>query len=179
LTYRVTYDTAGRYLVDCRHGYALFADQQNPGQCIQWDPYTTDHNILPIPAEFMATHPYQRQWAMLCPKDDQGNVHRLCKDNAPMKVFLVANKPGQPNKIIGSVYSNKTAVWSDVSTTDAVRSLESIVSRPSLLAGNTIHWLIGSREEIQFDLDTHRLSWIKIEFLASSNRRMAVFAWPL
>jgi hypothetical protein len=73
-----------------------------------------------------------------------------------MQVVLVANKPGQPNKIIGSVYS-------DVSTADAARSLESIVSRPSLLAGNTIHWLIGSREEIQFDLDTHRPSWIKFK----------------
>jgi hypothetical protein len=56
-----------------------------------------------------------------------------------MKVVLVANKPGQPNKIIGSVYSNKTAVWYDVSIADAARSLESIVSDPSLLAGNTIH----------------------------------------
>jgi hypothetical protein len=78
-------------------------------------------------------------------------VHRFCKYNAPMQVVLVANKPGQPNKIIGSVYS------------DAARSLESIVSCPSLLAGNTIHWLIGSREEIQFNLDTHRLSWIKFK----------------
>jgi hypothetical protein len=73
---------------------------------------------------------------VLCPKDDQGNVHRFCKYNAPMKVFLVANKPGQPNMIIGSVYSNETAVWSDVSTTDSASCLESTVSRPSFLAHN-------------------------------------------
>jgi hypothetical protein len=76
---------------------------------------------------------------------------------------LVTNKLGQPNKIIGSVYANKTAIWSDVWTADAARSFEGIVIHPSLLAGNRIHWLIGSREEIQFDLDTHRLSWIKFE----------------
>jgi hypothetical protein len=80
-----------------------------------------------------------------------------------MKVVLVANKLGQPNKIIGSVYSNKTTVCSDVSTTDSTSSLESTVSHPNFLASNTIHWLIASREEIQFDLDTHRLSWIKFE----------------
>jgi hypothetical protein len=79
-----------------------------------WDAFTMAHNILPIPAEFTATYLYQRQWAMLCSKDDQGNVHRFCKDNAPMKVVLVTNKLGQPNKIIGSVYANKTAIWSDV-----------------------------------------------------------------
>jgi hypothetical protein len=95
---------------------------------------------------------------VLYPKDDQGNVHRFCKDNAPMKVVLVANKP---NKIIGSVYSSETTGWSDVSTTDSAIRYESVY-RPSFLAGNTIHWLLhGSGGEIQFDLDTHRLSWIK------------------
>jgi hypothetical protein len=52
------------------------------------------HSILQIPAEFMATRPFHCQWVVLYPKDDQGNVHRLCKYIAPMKVVLVANKPG-------------------------------------------------------------------------------------
>jgi hypothetical protein len=135
-----------------------------------WDLFTTDYIILQIHDEFTAMHPYQSQWAVIYPKDDLGNVHRFCKDNAPMKVVLVANKLGQPNKIIGSVYSNETTVWSDVSIVDSASSLESTVSRPSFLAGNTIHWLLGSREEIQFNLETHRLSWIKFENGSSISR---------
>jgi hypothetical protein len=84
-----------------------------------------------------------------------------------MKVVLVANKLGQPTKVIGSVYSSETARWSDVSTTDSAGRY----SPSQFFAGNTIHWLVfGGGEEIQFDLDTHRLAWIKIQNDAGTSR---------
>ncbi|CAM0879197.1 unnamed protein product [Alopecurus aequalis] len=145
----------GRYsrnnVLDCRHGRVLVGDYL--WNVIVWDPITGEQRRLAIPPKLKD---FFFSGAVLCADGNWGHVHGGC-NSSPFKVVLVSTTKSGP---LARVYSSETGEWGNLMSTLAPYQFSGDIGRTSTLVGNTLYWLYGQDQIIEFDLNGQGLSVI-------------------
>ncbi|XP_048535947.1 uncharacterized protein LOC125514653 isoform X1 [Triticum urartu] len=135
----------------CRHGLAVVINKHERNTVV-WDPLTGQQRSVAFPPwvddAFMGCF---CTWhgTVLCADAEDGHVHGDCF-SSPFKLVLVYGG-GYNTKAFCSVYDSVSGVWGDVSST-AIRN-EISASRPSILVGNALCWLISGGDILVFDFE--------------------------
>ncbi|CAN6361170.1 unnamed protein product, partial [Urochloa humidicola] len=139
--------------LDCRHGRVLLAMEED---LLVWDPVTGDRRRLRKP---ISSRMQSFTAAVLCAAATAGGCDHLDCHGGPFRVVVVwAGKYHATTW--ASVYSSETGAWS--AATSVANGFRCVVDpKRGALVGNvmcfTLHW--GSI--VMYDLDDHRLSWIR------------------
>ncbi|TVU18072.1 hypothetical protein EJB05_34141, partial [Eragrostis curvula] len=159
-------DLPGWYLLDCRHGLALFMTQaQGPPDervvdFIVWDPLTDEHHRLPRPSpprklsEFFTA-------AVLGPATTSGCD---CRGGLFCVVFVSSTSaPATGNVTSARVYTSEKGVWSEPTSVQHPDARVNCWGWSSIFVGGTLYFYADHDYAIGYQPDGQRLSVSVIE----------------
>ncbi|KAK1614218.1 hypothetical protein QYE76_019735 [Lolium multiflorum] len=149
----------------CRHGLVLIFDAER-NHFLVWDPVIGDQRLIAVPSG-LATRPDN----LLI----NGAVFRTGGGDAHFQLVLTTadNDDNKQRRALACVYSSETGLWGDlistplpseVPTTGYIVPTVVFPGKPSMLAGNSIYWmLIGNFNGIlEFDLEKQSLAVVRV-----------------
>ncbi|XBH75360.1 hypothetical protein VPH35_102129 [Triticum aestivum] len=92
---------------------------------------------------------------MLCTDTEDGHVHGDCF-SSPFKLVLICNWDAH---IFACLYESASRVWGDVVYVASIESID--YSRPSVLVGNALYWLLDGGDVLAFDFERQSLRVIE------------------
>ncbi|XBH67514.1 hypothetical protein VPH35_095882 [Triticum aestivum] len=123
--------------VDCRHGLAVLINESRR-EIVVWDPLTDQQRALAFAQELDDDNGKRyRHAAVLCADPEDGHVHGDCL-SSPFKVALISVGRMHASACL---YKSESHRWGDIVSTTTRDNI--CLVRPSILAGNTLCWLVG------------------------------------
>ncbi|CAM0876771.1 unnamed protein product [Alopecurus aequalis] len=138
----------------CRHGLAVLLEE-SLGKTVVWDPLTGRQHHVDFP-------PGADEWnscrhaTVLCADTTDGHVHGDCF-SSPFKLVLIW--------VVGyvrafaCVYESASGVWGGIVSAASTNTISH--TRPSVLVGNVLFWLLHGGEILAFDLGRQILGMIE------------------
>ncbi|KAF7081953.1 hypothetical protein CFC21_085844 [Triticum aestivum] len=139
----------------CWHGLAVLINQFRR-QVVVVDRLTDRRHCMDLPLG-LDNDKKLCGWygGMLCTDREDGHVHGDCF-SSPFKLALICN---WDTHIFACLYESASRVWGDVVY---VASIESInYSRPSVVVGNALYWLLDRGDVLAFDFERQSLRVIE------------------
>lgn len=138
-------------IVNCCKGLALFRITFRGGcKCKEFmvvDPISGDRRLLPFP--------------LVDGKFLSATVVPAAADRRSFRVVAVFAERNTFTSVFASVYSSDAGVWSDY-VSRLCLPWEVWVLRPSVLAGNAVHWFLDGYNVLMFDLESQKLGFSEL-----------------
>jgi hypothetical protein len=135
------------------HGLAILLDRKS-AEAIVWDPLTGHDHLIPLPPRFgRYQNGYVKNAAVFCAATEDGHVHGDCIMN-PFKVVLMCDDYDKDHALC-CLYESVSGVWGNtisLATTDRICD-----TRPGVIAGNSVFWLLDGGRILELDLERRSL----------------------
>ncbi|WVZ96066.1 hypothetical protein U9M48_041749, partial [Paspalum notatum var. saurae] len=158
-------DLPGWFILDCRHGRALFAtpspslDTHLALDLLVWDPLTGEQRHLPRPSP-PPTANLLFNAAVLCAAGvEEGCDHRGCHGGAFRVVYLFTRWTRDGMYATSArVYSSETGSWSKRASVRHLYVQTECTPSPSAYVGDALYFRGNMSCAFEYQLGTHRLS---------------------
>ncbi|KAE8779627.1 hypothetical protein D1007_47341 [Hordeum vulgare] len=138
----------------CRHGLAVLISQPRR-EIVVWEPLTGQQRHMPFP-KGLDNYAKCLYWhsTVLCVDAEDGHVHGDCF-SSPFKLVLIC---ACRTRAFGVVYDSASGFWGNIIS---IVTTGPMLSRPGVLIGSAVYWLIQEGDVLAFDIERQSLSIVK------------------